>query len=190
MYSMHMYVCVCLCEDRYCLQNVNGLHKIWSSACLKCDQSFGQQKQQFLTLYVSVCVCVFECVWVSVSGALVSWTKQRIVFTFEFRMNHLIFVLVCCFFVSLFCFSAFSLINCLPPSSLPWREKWNQFGSKTQLISRILHLSRAPSLSVLLSVTLFLYVFLFSLYASSIENRTGKDTEWSISGALVTLDKP
>jgi len=122
-----MYVCIYVCV-MYCMQNVNGfsarlsVHKIWSPlVCLKCDQSFGQQKKQFFarSLYVCVCVCVCECA--SVYPALLSNLKLN---NASFLRLNLVWIIWFCFifyvffFLSFFslCFAlAFGLINRLPP---------------------------------------------------------------------------
>lgn len=139
-----------MCEDLYCMQNVNGLHKIWSSVCVWNAINLLANRSNNFQLYMYMCVCVWVYparLWAELNNA--SFLRLNFVWIIWFLFWFVVF------FFSLFCFSAFSLINCLPPSSLPGREKRNQFGSKTQLISRILHLS------ISLSVTLFLYLSLF-----------------------------
>lgn len=143
----------------------------------------------FNSICICVCVCLSVCEWVYPARL---WAELN---NASFLRLNFVWIIWFLFWFVVFCFSllffGFQLDKLFAALFTPLaREVKPVLVENAAYQPHSSSLSCALSLSVLLSVTLFLYVFLFSLYASCIENRTGKDTEWSISGALVTLDKP
>lgn len=162
------------------MQNVNGLHKIWSSVCVWNAINLLANRSNNFQLYMYMCVCVWVYparLWAELNNA--SFLRLNFVWIIWFLFWFVVF-----FFSLSLLFFGFQLDKLFAALFTPWARE-----EKPVWVENAAYQSHSSSLYFSLSYSLSIsFSFLCTLLA--LEKRTGADTEWSISGALVTLDKP